>query len=112
MSKVKVLDDETVNRIAAGEVVDRPAAAVKELIENSVDAGATRVTVDIAKGGKTSIRITDDGEGMSRDDALLALERHATSKIRSGDALQIIQTMGFRGEALPAMAAISRMTLQ
>ncbi|MBI4861941.1 MAG: DNA mismatch repair endonuclease MutL [Candidatus Riflebacteria bacterium] len=111
MAHVHVLDDATVNRIAAGEVVDRPASAVKELVENSLDACATRIQVEIARGGKARIRVVDDGEGMGRDDALLALERHATSKIRSGDQLVDIRTLGFRGEALPAIAGVSRLTL-
>jgi DNA mismatch repair protein MutL len=111
MSRIELLDEATVNRIAAGEVVERPASAVKELVENGLDAGARRIVVEIVRGGKASLKVVDDGEGMTRDDALRALERHATSKIRSGDALDAIRTLGFRGEALPAIAAVSRMTL-
>jgi len=112
MGKVQVLDEATINRIAAGEVVDRPASAVKELLENSLDAGATRIEIEIERGGKSLIRVVDDGGGMTREDALLALERHATSKIVPGDSLTEISTHGFRGEALPAMAGVGRMTLK
>ncbi|MCV6586436.1 MAG: DNA mismatch repair endonuclease MutL [Marinibacterium sp.] len=107
---IRQLDEGAVNRIAAGEVVERPASAVKELVENAVDAGARRITVDIADGGKTLIRVTDDGCGMSASDLPLALSRHATSKIDGSDLLNI-HTFGFRGEALPSLGAVGRLTI-
>src|SRR5262249_50082172 len=97
--------------IAAGEVVERPASVVKELVENALDAEATRITIEVQAGGRSLIRVTDDGIGMSRDDALLCLERHATSKLTSADDLDAIRTMGFRGEAVPSIASVSRMSL-
>lgn len=109
---IHILPDDIANRIAAGEVVERPASVAKELIENSVDAGSDRVVVEVTAGGKESLRVSDNGCGMSRDDALLALERHATSKIQSLDDLKGLLTHGFRGEALPSIAAVSRMTLE
>lgn len=105
--KIRILPGEVVSRIAAGEVIERPAAVVKELIENSLDAGSRSITVEIQDGGLTMIRVTDDGEGMEPDDAVLAFERHATSKLRSDRDLWTIRTMGFRGEALPSIAAVS-----
>ncbi len=110
-SKIRVLDDHTINQIAAGEVVENPASVVKELVENSLDAGATDIHVEIRAGGRQLIRVTDNGCGMQQDDALLCLERHATSKIRAHDDLNSVLTMGFRGEAMPSIAAISKLTL-
>lgn len=108
---VVVLDESVANRIAAGEVIERPASVVKELVENAIDAGAQRIGVDIEEAGRRLIRVTDDGEGMSRQDAVLALQRHATSKIRTAEDLFAIATLGFRGEALPSIAAVSRLRL-
>src|ERR1700749_862982 len=112
MGRIRVLSDQVANQIAAGEVVERPASVVKELLENSLDAGATRIRLEVEGGGRKLIRIVDNGQGMGRDDALLAFERHATSKLRSADDLLSISTLGFRGEALPSIAAVSRLLLE
>ena len=111
MSKIRVLADHVANQIAAGEVVERPASVAKELVENSIDAGATRITIEIEAGGRRLLKVSDDGEGMVRDDAVLAFERHATSKIRETEDLAAIGTLGFRGEALASIASVARVEL-
>ncbi len=112
MGRIRILSDLVANQIAAGEVVERPASVVKELLENSLDAGATRIRIEVEAGGRKLIRIADNGHGMVKDDALLAFERHATSKLRTSDDLLSIATLGFRGEALPSIASVSRLTLE
>ena len=112
MGRIRILSDVVANKIAAGEVVERPASVVKELLENSLDAGATDIRVEVDSGGRRLIRIADNGSGMLRDDALLAFERHATSKLKDADDLTAISTLGFRGEALPSIAAVSRLVLE
>jgi DNA mismatch repair protein MutL len=112
MPKIALLPDEVVNKIAAGEIIERPVSIVKELLENSLDAGATEIRIDIEKGGKQLIRVTDNGCGIASEEALLAFERHATSKIQSPDDLHQILTMGFRGEALASIAAVSQVQLK
>ena len=112
MGRIHVLSENVANKIAAGEVVERPASVAKELLENSLDAGATRIRIQVEAGGKKLIQITDNGCGMVRDDALLAFERHATSKIKNAEDLLSVATLGFRGEALPSIASVSRLRLE
>src|SRR5215813_7714314 len=111
MSKIRVLPDHLSNLIAAGEVVERPASVAKALVENAIDAGAKRMVIDVESGGRRLLKINDDGEGMTRDDAILAFERHATSKISKPDDLNAIATLGFRGEALASIASVARVEL-
>ena len=112
MSVIRILPAEVANRIAAGEVIERPASVVKELVENAIDAKASRVRIQTSHGGQRLIQVTDDGCGMDRDDALLCIEAHATSKISEAADVGQIRTLGFRGEALPSISAVSRFTLQ
>ncbi len=112
MPTIQILSDQVANQIAAGEVIERPVAVIKELVENSIDAGATRIEIEFRNGGKSYMRVEDNGKGMSPDDALLCLERHATSKIRSARDLDEVRTFGFRGEALPSIASVARFTLR
>src|SRR2546430_6382744 len=111
MNRIRLLPEQVANQLAAGEVVERPGSVVKELVENAIEAQAGRILVEIQAGGRSLVRVTDDGVGMSKDDALLCLERHATSKIQKAEDLAAITTMGFRGEALPSIASVSRFTL-
>src|SRR4026209_1454954 len=111
MGRIRLLSETVASQVAAGEVVERPASVVKELVENSLDAGARNIDIAIRRGGISLVGVMDDGCGMGRDDALLSLERHATSKIRSAADLQAIATLGFRGEALPSIASVSRFRL-
>ena len=111
MGQIKVLDQNTVNMIAAGEVIERPASVVKELVENSIDAGATDITIHIEDGGKGLIRVIDNGCGMAADDLSIAFESHATSKLKSSADLLNISTMGFRGEALASIASVAKITV-
>src|SRR5580700_2295766 len=112
MGRIHVLSETVANQIAAGEVVERPASVVKEMLENSLDAGATRIKISVEAGGKKFIQIADNGCGMVRDDAMLAFERHATSKLKEADDLLKVSTLGFRGEALPSIASVSRLHLE
>src|SRR5256885_3605907 len=112
MSRIRILPEAVANRIAAGEVVERRASVVKDLLENALDAGAKTIRVETESGGRRMIRVIDDGHGMTHDDALLAFERHATSKLRTANDLLSIATLGFRGEALPSIASVARVTLE
>ena len=112
MPEIRILADQVANQIAAGEVVERPVAVLKELVENSIDAGAQKIEIEFRNGGKSYLRVEDDGCGMKPDQALLALERHATSKIRKASDLNKVGTFGFRGEALPSIASVSRFVLR
>ena len=111
MGSIVVLDELTINKIAAGEVIERPASVVKEMVENSIDAGAKNISVDIKNGGISYIRITDDGKGIAKEDLELSFERHATSKIRKAEDLNEVKSMGFRGEALASIAAIAKVEM-
>src|SRR5262249_21823618 len=112
MGEIQRLPEEVVNKIAAGEIIERPVSIVKELMENSLDAGATDIRIEIERGGKQLIRVTDNGRGIAEEDAVIAFERHATSKIRASEDLHQVLTMGFRGEALASIAAVSQVNLK
>ena len=111
MGNIVLLDDLTINKIAAGEVIERPASVIKEMVENSIDAGATNITVEIKNGGISYIRVSDNGKGIAKDDMEIAFERHATSKIRQASDLEVVKSMGFRGEALASIAAIANVEM-
>ena len=111
MSKIRILPEQLANQIAAGEVVERPASVVKELLENSLDAGADRIEIEIEGGGTRLIRVIDNGEGMDEDDVLLCLERHGTSKISQEGDLTAIRSLGFRGEAIPSISSVSKLII-
>ena len=111
MGSIQLLDDHTINQIAAGEVIERPASVVKELVENSLDANAKNIWIRVEEGGTSLIVIRDDGHGMDKEDAVLAFQKHSTSKIQSFDDLQTVVTSGFRGEALPSIASVSRLRI-
>lgn len=110
-SPIRILDEKTINQIAAGEVIENPASIVKELVENALDSGASEILVETKAGGRGLVKVADDGCGMSRDDLLLSIERHATSKLSEVKELDHLDTLGFRGEALPSIASVSKMTL-
>lgn len=112
MGNIVVLDELTINKIAAGEVIERPASVIKEMVENSIDAGAKNINIEIKNGGISYIRVTDDGKGIDKEDLELSFERHATSKIRKAEDLDEVTTMGFRGEALASIAAIAKIEMK